>query len=185
MIDDDVVSIVFEVERWEKKQKSALANKNDVYLKAKRAGLNVKALRRIIAERKMPDREQVEADAKAYRMQLGMAIEDVANGASLREAGLKHGIAKSTIHDAVRREEESEVGQPAGSRPQVAAATRAVAEASSPAEVPAEEDDDRTPPPDTTAETGTEDDNSLVEAYVRADGDGGPIPRSLDKRARQ
>ena len=39
--------------------------------------------------------------------------EAVANGASLREAAAKNGISKSTLHDAVRREEKSETGQPA------------------------------------------------------------------------
>ena len=59
----------------------------------------------------MPDREQVEAAMHNYRVALGMAVNDVTNGASLREAAAKRGVPKSTLHDAVRREEKSEPGQ--------------------------------------------------------------------------
>jgi uncharacterized protein (UPF0335 family) len=108
-----VVPIVDRIERLEEKQKALLADKRAIYTEAKKANLNPKALRKIIAERRMKDREQIVADMNAYRIALGMAVNDVANGASLREAAAKHGIPKSTLHDAVRREEKSELGQQA------------------------------------------------------------------------
>ena len=46
----------------------------------------------------MTDREQVEAAMHEYRVALGMAVNDVANGASVRDAAAKRGISKSTIH---------------------------------------------------------------------------------------
>src|SRR5262245_14364946 len=112
MTDGKLQSIVDRIERLEQKQRALLADKRAIYIAAEKASLNTKALRRIIAERRMMDREQFEADMHAYRVALGMAVNDVANGASLREAEAKHGIPKSTIHDAVRREEISEVEQP-------------------------------------------------------------------------
>ena len=106
-----VVPIVDRIERLEEQQKALLADKRAIYTEAKKANLNPKALRKIIAERRMPDREQVEAAMHNFRVALGMAVIDVANGASLREAEAKHGISKSTIHRAVPRKEKSEMGQ--------------------------------------------------------------------------
>jgi uncharacterized protein (UPF0335 family) len=113
MIDNELKARVERIERLEQEENALKAEKRHIYAGAKDAGYNPKALRRIIAERRMKDREQIEADMRAYRIALGMAVNDVANGASVREASAKHGIPKSTIHDAVRREEKTEIGQSA------------------------------------------------------------------------
>ena len=113
MTDINLKSIVGRIEPLEEKQKALLADKRAIYMEAKKAGFNTKALRKIIAERRMKDREEVLARIHEYRVALGMAVYDVGNGASLREAATKHGVAKSTIHDAVRREEKAKIGQPA------------------------------------------------------------------------
>ena len=113
MTDAKLRSVFDRIGRLEERQSSVLAEKRAVYTEAKNAGYNTKALRRIIAQQRQKDWEQTAADMHAYQIALGMAVNDVANGASLRAAAAKHGIAKSTIHDAVRREEKSETGQPA------------------------------------------------------------------------
>ena len=113
MTDGELNSLAQRIERLEQEQNALKAEKRHIYAGAKDAGCNVKALRRVIAERRMPDREQIEADMRAYRIALGMAVNDVANGVSLREAEAKHGIPKSTIqrHCAVPRQEKTEMGQ--------------------------------------------------------------------------
>lgn len=112
---DPIKSIVDRIEHLEEKQRTLLLAKRAVYTEAKKADpeFNTKAMRKIIAERRMKDGEQVEAAMHAYRNALGMAVNDVANGASLREAAMKNGIPKSTLHDAVRQEKKSEPGQQA------------------------------------------------------------------------
>jgi uncharacterized protein (UPF0335 family) len=104
--------IVDRIERLEEERRALLAAKRAIYTEAKNANLIPKALRGIIAERRQKDWAQIEAAKHEYRVALGMAVNDVANGASLREAAATHGISKSTIHDAVRRAEKSEIGQP-------------------------------------------------------------------------
>jgi uncharacterized protein (UPF0335 family) len=120
MTDDKVKSIVEKIERLEEKQQALLTEKRRIYTEAKKAkpDLNTKALRKIIAERRMKDREQVEAAMHNYRVALGMAVNDVANGASLRDAEAKHGIPKSTIqrHRTVPREEKNGNGTARGGR---------------------------------------------------------------------
>jgi len=109
-----VISIVERIEDLEKEQKALLEGKRNIYTEATKAGINAKALRQVVAERRMKDREQFEAHKRALRIALGMAVNDVAEGASLREAAAKHGVAKSTLHRAVPREEKIEMGRPQG-----------------------------------------------------------------------
>src|SRR5262249_52894703 len=123
MTDNKLKSIVDRIERLEEEQKALLETKRGIYLEAKKAELNPNALPSIIAERPIPDRNQFEADMRHYRIAPGMAVNDVANGASLRDAAAKHSIPKSTIHDAVRREKKTEIGQPPEPPPQIAAET--------------------------------------------------------------
>lgn len=129
-------SIVARIERLEEEQKTLLAAKRGIYTEAKDADFNTKALRRVIAERRMKDREQIVADMQAYRIALGMAVNDVANGATLREAADRHGVSKSAVHRAVPREENSQEGQPAEAPRQTAEGEPAVADASSMPEIP-------------------------------------------------
>src|SRR5262249_22046067 len=83
-----------------------LADKQRIYAEAKEAGINTKALRKVIAERRMTDREEIVARMHEYRVALGMAVNDVANGASVRKAATKYGVSKSTLHrHAVPRED--------------------------------------------------------------------------------
>ena len=112
MTDDPLKSIVKSIEGLEEKQKALLKKKRGIYTEAKKANpdLNTKALRKIIAERRMPDREQVEAAMHNYRVALGMAVNDVANGATLRQAADRHGVRKSAVHRAVPREARTELG---------------------------------------------------------------------------
>ena len=62
---------------WRRSRRRCWREKRDIYTEAKKADpdLNTKALRRVIAERRMPDREQIEAAMHNYRVALGMARE--------------------------------------------------------------------------------------------------------------
>jgi uncharacterized protein (UPF0335 family) len=106
-------SFVDRIERLEEEQRAIGSDKRDVYGEVKSAGYNTKALRKIIAERRQKDREQIEADMEAYRVALGMAVEAVSNGdTSLRRAAKQFGVSKSAIHRLVPREEKSASGTP-------------------------------------------------------------------------
>jgi predicted DNA-binding transcriptional regulator AlpA len=65
------------------------------------------------------------------------AVNDVANGATLRQAADRHGLSKSAVHRAVPREENSQEGQPAETPLQTAEGEPAVADANSLPEMPA------------------------------------------------
>jgi uncharacterized protein (UPF0335 family) len=75
---DKLKIIVDGIERLEEKQRALLADKRRIYVEAEKAGYNGKALRRVIAERRMPDREQIVAAMNSYRVTLGLAVNDVA-----------------------------------------------------------------------------------------------------------
>ena len=115
MTDDPLKTIVERIERLEDRQQAVLTDKRRIYTEAGAAGFNVKALRKIIAQRREKDWAQIAADMHDYQIRLGMAVNDVANGTSLRDAEAKHGISKSTIqrHRAVPRAEKTKMGQPA------------------------------------------------------------------------
>lgn len=111
MSDPRLQSIVQRIERLEEEQRAIGSDKRDIYTEAKSAGYNAKALRRIVAERRLKDREQLEADMEAYRFALGMAVEAATNGdMSLRQAAKAFGVSKSAVHRAVPREENSASG---------------------------------------------------------------------------
>jgi len=113
MTDNSLKSIVDRIERLEAQQKVALADKRRIYTEAGAAGFNVKALRKIIAQRREKDWAQIAADMHDYQFRLGMAVNDVAQGSTLRQAAERHGVSKSAVHRGVPREENSQEGQPA------------------------------------------------------------------------
>lgn len=86
----------------------------ELYDEAKKAGVNTKALRKIIAKRraKAPDPE-VEAAMEAYDLALDAAAGMVSNGStSLRKAAKETGFSKSAIQRQVsHREKPRSVGQ--------------------------------------------------------------------------
>src|SRR5690242_174155 len=107
MSDPRLKSIVERIERLEEEQRAIGGDKRDIYAKAKDAGYNPKALRKIIAERRLKDREALEAEMDAYRIALGMAVEAATNGdMSLRQAAKAFGVSKSAVHRAVPHEEK-------------------------------------------------------------------------------
>ena len=110
---DQLKSTVNRIERLEEQQRGVLADKRRVYDEAKAAGYNVKALRKIIAQRREKDWAQIAADMHDYQIRLGMAVNDVADSATLRQAADRHGVSKSAVHRAVPREENSQEGQSA------------------------------------------------------------------------
>lgn len=70
--------IVERIERQEEEKKAIAEDIKTTYLEAKVAGFDVKALRKIIALRKMDpaDREELEAIIDLYQHALGMAPDD-------------------------------------------------------------------------------------------------------------
>ena len=113
MTDDPLKTIVERIERLEERQQAVLTDKRRIYTEAGAAGFNVKALRKIIAQRREKDWAQIAADMHDYQIRLGMAVNDVAQGSTLRQAADQHGVSKSAVHRAVPREENSQEGQPA------------------------------------------------------------------------
>ena len=63
----------------------------------------MKALRKVVRERQQNSAERAEEEAtmNAYRAELGMAVELVEGGLSLREAARAMGVSKSSIHRAL------------------------------------------------------------------------------------
>jgi uncharacterized protein (UPF0335 family) len=106
-----VKAILDSIEQIEERQRALGAEKSQIYKEAKKAGVVTKALRGIVSERKRTPDPEVEAAAREYRIALGMALNDVADGASCREAAAKRGVSKTAVNDAVRREKKSEPGQ--------------------------------------------------------------------------
>jgi hypothetical protein len=74
---------------------------------------NTKMLRRFIAERRMPDRDQIEAAMRDMRIALARAVNDVADGVEPERGASKNGVSKSTLHRAVPREDNLPMGQAA------------------------------------------------------------------------
>jgi uncharacterized protein (UPF0335 family) len=96
-------SIVDRIERLEEEQKALGSDKNDIYAEAKGAGYNVKALRRLIRERKedAAAKAEIETAMDAYRVELGMVAVPVARGEkSIRQAAAESGFSKDSIHRA-------------------------------------------------------------------------------------
>ena len=101
MSNASVKSFVERIERLEEERRDIGGDIRDVYAEVKSAGLNPKALRRVIAERRLKDRDQLFSDMDTYRSALGEAVEMVREGLSLRKASQKTGVSKSSIHRAL------------------------------------------------------------------------------------
>lgn len=98
-----VKTYVDRVESLEKEKQAIGDDVREVYDEAKKAGLNTKALRKIVAKRraKAPD-PQVEAAMHAYELALDEAAAMVSNGdVSLRAATARTGFSKSAIQRQV------------------------------------------------------------------------------------
>lgn len=106
---DKLQSYVDRIERLEEERKAINGDVKDIYSEVKSNGYNPKALRRIVAERRKTPDPQLEADMDAYRVALGMAVNDVKAGDSLRKAATKHGVSKSTLQRAVPRKSDGTV----------------------------------------------------------------------------
>jgi uncharacterized protein (UPF0335 family) len=72
---DELVSVIERVERLEQKKSSIVADIRDVFVEAKGAGFDVKAIREIIKIRKLDPhkREEQETMLDVYKRALGMA----------------------------------------------------------------------------------------------------------------
>jgi uncharacterized protein (UPF0335 family) len=96
-------AIVERIEKLEADRNATSADIREMYTEAKGQGYNVKALRGIVRERRQDavERAEMEATMDAYRAELGMAVQLVERGLSLREAARATGVSKSAIHRAV------------------------------------------------------------------------------------
>jgi uncharacterized protein (UPF0335 family) len=86
--------IVERIEKLEQDRQGVTADLRGVYTEAKSEGFNVKALRRIVRERQqdVTERAEMQATMDAYRAELGMAVQLVESGLSLREAERATGV---------------------------------------------------------------------------------------------
>jgi uncharacterized protein (UPF0335 family) len=91
-------SFVDRIEQSEQDRQTVNRKISDIYKEVRSVGYNPKALRRVVAERKMKDRERLFADMDEYRSALNDAVEMVRDGASLRKASQETGVSKSSIH---------------------------------------------------------------------------------------
>jgi uncharacterized protein (UPF0335 family) len=112
MTNSRLQSIVTRIEKLEEERKALNSDISDIYSEAKGNGYNVKALRRIVRERKQDAAEKAEIDAAmdAYRVELGMVADAVRKGdMSLRQAAEQSGFSKSAIHREVSHRENDTV----------------------------------------------------------------------------
>jgi uncharacterized protein (UPF0335 family) len=95
--------IVEHIEKLEKDRRGVSTDIRAAYKDAKSKGFNAKALHRIVRERQQDAAEwaEMEATMNAYRAELGMAVELVESGLSLREAARATGVSKSSIQRAL------------------------------------------------------------------------------------
>ena len=80
-----------------------------MYTEAKGQGYNVKALQRIVRERRQDTAERAEINMamEAYRVELGMVSHAVGNGEmSIRQAEEVSGFSRSAIHREVSHRKE-------------------------------------------------------------------------------
>jgi uncharacterized protein (UPF0335 family) len=103
MTNSRLQSIVNRIESLEGERKGLGSDIRDVYAEAKSGGYNVKALRRLIRERKEDGAAKAEIDAAmdAYRHELGIAAASVVRGEkTFREAAEESGFSVGAIHRA-------------------------------------------------------------------------------------
>lgn len=74
---EQLKSIVERIERLEEEKKGIADDIRDIYAEAKSGGFDVRALRQIIADRKLEksERDEFEAILETYRIALGMLPE--------------------------------------------------------------------------------------------------------------
>ena len=109
---DRLKSFIERIEKLEEERQAIGGDIRDVYAEAKDVGYDVKTMRKLVAERKMDaaDRDEQETLLDVYRHALGMAVAEVAGGATIRAAAEKHGVSKSTLHRAVPKTETAKPG---------------------------------------------------------------------------
>lgn len=100
MMDAKLQNFVERIERLEEEQRGIGGDKRDVYGEVKDAQYNTKAVRKIVAERRMKDRAEITEAMDGYRVALGMAAEAVNGGMSLDDAKEAYGFSRSAIHRA-------------------------------------------------------------------------------------
>lgn len=97
MSDNRLSDFAARLDRIEEERQAVLADAREVYKEAKGEGYNVKALRRVLADRRKPTDAALEADLEMYRALLGEP------GATYRSVSEKVGIPRSTLHRLVPR----------------------------------------------------------------------------------
>ena len=98
-----VKSFLERIERLEEEKAALQGDIKDIYSEAKGVGYDTGTLRWLVRERKIDAADRAERDAlrETYLHALGMAVELVRDGLSLREAGRITGASKSSIHRAL------------------------------------------------------------------------------------
>jgi uncharacterized protein (UPF0335 family) len=100
---DRLKSFVERIEKLEEERKAIGGDIRDVYAELKGVGYDVKTTRKVVALRQMDAAARAEQEAllDVYKHALGMAVELVGSGLSLREAARATGASKSSIHRAL------------------------------------------------------------------------------------
>lgn len=100
---DRLKSFVERIERLEEEKAALAGDLRDIYAEVKGVGYDTKTVRKVVKLRGMDaaDRAEQEALLDVYKHALGMAVELVGSGLSLREAARATGASKSSIHRAL------------------------------------------------------------------------------------
>lgn len=114
----DLTSLVSRIERNREEKRALTEHERDIFTEAKSAGYDCKALRRVLQRRAMGDAAVAELDGlvDAYEAALGgkaVAAEELARGASVRQAAKKAGISVGAAHvqkTKIREQQKSEAG---------------------------------------------------------------------------
>jgi uncharacterized protein (UPF0335 family) len=99
---DRLKSFIERIEKMEEEQAAIAADKRDIYSEAKGVGYDVKTIRWVVQERKADaaDRDERDTLRDTYAHALGMAVNLVDAGMSLRQAEAITGVSKSSIQRA-------------------------------------------------------------------------------------
>lgn len=98
---DRLKSFVERIERLEEEKKALQGDIKDIYAEVKSVGYDVKTTRKVVLLRQMDAAARAEQEAllDVYKHALGMAVDAVRSGElSLREAGRKYNVSKSSVH---------------------------------------------------------------------------------------
>jgi len=99
MIDARLKSFVDRIEHEEEDLRERRKGVREIYDEAKDAQYNTKALRKLIAERRQKDREEIAEAMDGYRHALGMVAASVRRGElTLDQAQAESGFSRSAIH---------------------------------------------------------------------------------------